>query len=194
MWEPNTDTWRGGEALQAWEEKLRNANFPPNPAERPFRQTPGHKRCSAEDVAEQLGSISRTRDEEHRQVTLADGSLTSSQGSLSCSVMLRHKSHGTFSLYSACFHILTNLAFDVIIGYPYIRKYNLISKFPSLFSETCLQVHNCTKCRQCLPGFFQQERAPKDGETCSEVLLAVPCVWVRWVTSGSHAEVLVVLW
>ncbi len=51
----------------------------------------------------------------------------------------------------------------------------MISRFPSLFSKTCLQVHNCTKCRQCLPGCFHQERAPKDGETCSEVLLAVPC-------------------
>ncbi len=50
-----------------------------------------------------------------------------------------------------------------------------MSSFPSLFSETCLQVHNCTKCRQCLLECFQRERAPKDGETCSEVLLAVPC-------------------
>ncbi len=127
-----------------------------------------------EDVGKQLGSITQ-RGKEHRQVTLADGSLTSSQGSLSCSVMLRHQSHGTFSLHSVCFHILTNLAFDVIIGYPYIRKYNLISKFLSLFSETYLQAHNYTKCRQCLPGFFQQESSPSDGETCSEVLLAVPC-------------------
>ena len=128
-----------------------------------------------EDAAKQLGSNIREEDEEHRQVTLADGSLTSSVGSLSCNVMLRHKSHGTFSLHSICFHILTNLAFDVIVGYPCIRKHSLMSRFPSLFSETCLQVHNCTKCRQCLPGCFQRERAPKDGETCSEVLLAVPC-------------------
>jgi hypothetical protein len=39
-----------------------------------------------------------------------------------------------------------------------------------------LQVHNCTKCRQCLPKVFQQERAPSNGETQSKVLLAVPCV------------------
>ncbi len=39
-----------------------------------------------------------------------------------------------------------------------------------------MQVHNCTKCRQCLPKVFQQERAPSDGKTHSKVLLAVPCV------------------
>jgi hypothetical protein len=129
-----------------------------------------------EGAAKQLSSNIREEDEKHRQVTLADGSLTSSVDNLSCNVMLRHKSHGTFSLHSIYFHILTNLAFDVIIGYPCIRKHSLImSRFPSLFSETCLQVHNCTKCRQCLLGCFQRERAPKDGETCSEVLLAVPC-------------------
>jgi hypothetical protein len=47
VWKPNTGTWRGGEALQGWEDKLRNANFPTNPAERAFRQTPGRKRCNA---------------------------------------------------------------------------------------------------------------------------------------------------
>jgi hypothetical protein len=36
-------------------------------------------------------------------------------------------------------------------------------------------VHNCTKCRQCLPKVFQQEGPPSDGETQSKVLLAVPC-------------------
>ncbi len=110
-----------------------------------------------EEAAKQLSSNIREEDEKHRQVTLADGSLTSSVGSLSCNVMLRHTSHGTFSLCSIYFHILTNLAFDVIIGYPCIQKHSLImSRFPSLFSEACLQVHNCTKCRRCLPGFFQQ--------------------------------------
>jgi hypothetical protein len=108
-------------------------------------------------------------------VTLADGSLTSSLGSFGCNVMLKHERHRTLSFQNICFHILPNLAFDGIIGYPRIRKYSLIDRFPSLFSETCLQVHNCTKCRQCLPGFFQLECTPSDGETCSEVLLAVPC-------------------
>jgi hypothetical protein len=107
---------------------LRNANFPPNPAERVFTSNLGTQAVQRgkslhlgvirgaselypsvegvlqsevdpvlqisveclfdtgclfsnfikEDVAEKLGSITRTRDEEHRQVTLADGSLTSS--------------------------------------------------------------------------------------------------------------------
>jgi hypothetical protein len=73
-----------------------------------------------EDAARQLGSSILEGGEGHRQVTLADGSLTSSLGSLSCNVMLRHKSHGTFGLHNICFHILRNLAFDVIIGYPCI--------------------------------------------------------------------------
>jgi hypothetical protein len=104
------------------------------------------------DTVRQLGSNILEEDDEHRHVTLADGSLTSSFGILNCNVMLRHKSHGTFSLHSICFQILTNLAFDVIIGYPCIRRYSLMSRFPSPFSETCLQVHNCTKCCQSLPG------------------------------------------
>ncbi len=32
VWEPNTDTWRGGEALQAWQRRLAHANLPPKPA------------------------------------------------------------------------------------------------------------------------------------------------------------------
>jgi hypothetical protein len=101
-----------------------------------------------EGAAKQLSSNIRDEDGKHRQVTLAGGFLTRSVGSLSCNVMLRHKSHGTFSLHRMYFHILTNLAFDEIIGYPCIRKHSLVmSRFPSLFSETCLQVHNCTKCR-----------------------------------------------
>jgi hypothetical protein len=43
-----------------------------------------------------------------------------------------------------------------------------------LLSPT-LQVHNCTKCRQCLPKVFQQGSSPSDGETQSKVMLAVPC-------------------
>jgi hypothetical protein len=72
-------------------------------------------------------------------------------------------------------HMLPGLAFDVILGFPCIKKYNLITTFSYLFCESNLQVHNCTKCRQCLPKVFQLERAPSDGETQSKVLLAVPC-------------------
>jgi hypothetical protein len=71
--------------------------------------------------------------------------------------------------------MLPGLAFDVKLGFPRIRKYNLITTLSYLFNESNLQVHNCTKCRQCLPKVFQQERAPSDGETQSKVLLAVPC-------------------
>ncbi len=52
----------------------------------------------------------------------------------------------------------------------------LVHTFSYLFSESNLEVHNCTKCRQCLPKVFQQERAPSDGETQSKDLWAVPCV------------------
>jgi hypothetical protein len=72
-------------------------------------------------------------------------------------------------------HILPGLAFDVIIGFPCIRKCNLIETFSYLFSESHLQVHNCTMCRQYLPKVFQQESSPSDGETHSKVLLAVLC-------------------
>ncbi len=41
-------------------------------------------------------------------------------------------------------HILPGLAFDVIIGFPCIRKHNIVTTFSYLFSESNLQVHNCT--------------------------------------------------
>ncbi len=63
----------------------------------------------------------------------------------------------SMKLENVTLHILPGLAFDVIIGFPCIRKHNLITTFSYLFSESNLQVHNCTKCRQCLPKVFQQE-------------------------------------
>jgi hypothetical protein len=78
-------------------------------------------------------------------------------------------------LANVTLHILPGLAFDVILGFPCIRKYNLITNFSYLFSESNLQVHNCTKCRQCLPKVFLKENSPSSGETQSKVLLAVPC-------------------
>ncbi len=81
----------------------------------------------------------------------------------------------TKHIVAACL-LDTGLTFDVILGFPCIRKYNLVNYFSYLFSESNLQVHNCTKCRQCLPKIFQQESSPSDGETQSKVLLAVPCV------------------
>jgi hypothetical protein len=92
-----------------------------------------------------------------------------------CDVTLTHDAT-SMKLENVTLHILPGLAFDVIIGFPCIGKHNLITTFSYLFSESNLQVHSCTKCRQCLPKVFQQERAPSDGETQSKVLLAVPCV------------------
>ncbi len=91
-----------------------------------------------------------------------------------CNVTLTHDAT-SMKLENVTLHILPGLTFDVILGFPCIRKYNLITTFSYLFSESNLQVHNCTKCRQCLPKVFQQEGPPSDGETQSKVLLAVPC-------------------
>jgi hypothetical protein len=93
-----------------------------------------------------------------------------------CDVTLTHD-NTSIKIETVTLHILPGLAFDVIIGFPSIRKHNLITNFSYLFSESNLQVHNCTRCRQCLPKVFQQERAPSGGETQSKVLSAVvPCV------------------
>jgi hypothetical protein len=79
-------------------------------------------------------------------------------------------------LKNVTLYILPGLAFDVIIGFPCISKHNLLMNLSYLFSESnLLKVHNCTKCRRCLPKVFQQESSPSDGETQSKVLLAVPC-------------------
>jgi hypothetical protein len=48
-------------------------------------------------------------------------------------------------LENVTLHILPGLTFDVILGFPCIRKYNLVTYFSYLFSESNLQVHNCTK-------------------------------------------------
>jgi hypothetical protein len=70
-------------------------------------------------------------------------------------------------------HILPELAFDVILGYPTIRKYELLIHFSSLFTGKSLQLHNCKSCRQCLPAVHQQ--APlTTGATQAEVLLVGP--------------------
>jgi hypothetical protein len=126
------------------------------------------------DMARRLGPHTKSA-ENKRLITLADGSLTSSVGYVCCDVTF--KQHGnSMILKSILLHMLPGLAFDVILGFPCIRKYNLTVNYSSLFSENNLQVHNCTKCRQCLPKVFQQECPPSDGETQPEVLLAVPCV------------------
>ncbi len=92
-----------------------------------------------------------------------------------CDVTLRHD-ETSMKLKDVKLHILPGLSFEVILGFPCIRKNNLVHKFSYLFSESNLQVHSCTKCCQCLPKVFQRESSPSDGETQSKVLLAVPCV------------------
>ncbi len=126
------------------------------------------------DIARRLGTHTQSADTK-RLVTLADGCLTSRVGYVNCDVTLKHD-ETSMKLKNDTLHILPGLAFDVILGFPCIRKYNLITNFSYLFSESNLQVHNCTKCRQCLPKVFQQESSLLDGETLSRVLLAVPCV------------------
>ena len=68
-------------------------------------------------------------------------------------------------------HILPELAFDVILGFPTIRKYELLIHFAPFFTGKNLQVHNCMSCCQCLPKVFQQETSLSAGETQSKVLL-----------------------
>jgi hypothetical protein len=108
------------------------------------------------DIARRLGTHTQSVDTK-RLVTLADGSLTSNVGYVNCDVTLTHDDTSMI-LKDVTLHILPGLAFDVILGFPCIRKYNLVTTFSYLFSESNLQVHNRTKCRQCLPKVFQQER------------------------------------
>ena len=105
------------------------------------------------DIARRLGTNAQSADRQ-RLVTLADGSITSSVGYVMCDVTLKHD-ETSMKLKEVTLHILPGLTFDVILGFPCIRKYKLFTTFSYLFSESNLQVHNCTKCRQCLPKVFQ---------------------------------------
>ncbi len=103
------------------------------------------------DIARQLGQHTKSAEECMRLVALAeDGSLTSSVGYLCFDLTLRHDDNNSMILKNVVLHILPGLAFDVILGFPSIRKFNLTTYFSSLFTENNLQVYNCTKCRQCL--------------------------------------------
>ena len=123
-----------------------------------------------EAIARQLTDLTPTADREHRVVTLADGSTVSTVGSVVCNLRLTCNTVAV-SLKSVTMHVLPELAFDVILGYPTIKRYNLLSAFYSLFCEADLQVHNCKSCRQCLPAVFQQECTLASGATQAEVLL-----------------------
>ncbi len=106
-----------------------------------------------------------------RVVTLADGSTVSTVGSIVCNLRMTCDAKAVF-LKSITMHILPELAFDIILGFPTIKRYDLLSHFASLFSGANLQVHNCKSCRQCLPAVHQQECTLASGATQSEVLLA----------------------
>jgi hypothetical protein len=111
--------------------------------------------------------------ERRRVVTLADGLIVGTVGSVVCNLRMTSDKAVHVVLKSITIHILPELAFDVILGFPTIRSFNLLSHFASLFSEVNLQVHNCTMCRQCLPAVYQQECTLTPGATQAEVLLAV---------------------
>ncbi len=104
------------------------------------------------DIARRLGTHTQSVDTK-RLVTLADGYLTSSVGYVNCDVTLT-QNENSMILKDVTLNILPGLAFDVILGFPCIRKYNLITTFSYRFSESNLQVYYCTKCRQCLPKVF----------------------------------------
>ncbi len=118
-----------------------------------------------------------------RVVILADGSTVSTVGSIVCNLRLTCDTKAVL-LKSIKMHILTELAFDVILGYPATRKYELLLHFSSLFTGKSLQLHNCKSCRQCLPAVHPQECTPTAGTTQSEVLLASPRLGTLAVARG----------
>jgi hypothetical protein len=129
--------------------------------------------CNKEATTRQLVDFTPTADSERRVVALADGSTISTVGSIVCNLRLTCDTIAV-SLKSITIHILPELAFDVILGYPTIKRYNLFSAFYSLFCEEDLQIHNCKSCRQCLPAVFQQETSLASGATQAEVLREAP--------------------
>jgi hypothetical protein len=55
-----------------------------------------------------------------------------------CDVTLKHDEN-SMKLKDVTLHILPGLLFDVILGFPCIRKYNLVTYFSYLFSESNLR-------------------------------------------------------
>ncbi len=85
------------------------------------------------DIARRLGTHTQSADKQ-RLVTLADGSLTSSVEYVKCDVNLNHDKI-SMKLENVTLHILPGLTFDVILGFPRIRKYNLSMNFSYLFQR-----------------------------------------------------------
>ncbi len=140
-----------------------------------------------EAIARQLVDLTSTAESERRVVTLADGSTVSTVGRIVSNLRLTCDTIAV-SLKSITTHILPELAFDGILGYPTIRRYNLLSLFYSLFCEAGLQVHNCKSCRQCLPAVFQQESSLASEETQAAVLLEAPRPGALIVPRDSHSS------
>jgi hypothetical protein len=102
-----------------------------------------------EAITRQLMDLTPIAVKERRVVTLADGSTDSTVGSIVCNLRLTSCDTTVVFLKLITMHILPELAFDVILGYPTIRRFSLLSLFSSLFFEAgCLQIHNCKSCRQ----------------------------------------------
>ncbi len=72
------------------------------------------------DIARRLGTKTQSADRQ-RLVTLADGSITSSVEYVMCDVTLKHDEI-SMELKDITLHILPSLSFDVILGFPCIRK------------------------------------------------------------------------
>jgi hypothetical protein len=111
-----------------------------------------------ETIARQLVDFTPIATIASRVVTLADGSSVSTVGSIVCNLRLTCNTVAVF-LKSITMHILPELAFDVILGFPAIKKYELLIHFAPLFTGKNLQVHNCKSCCQCLPKVFKQENS-----------------------------------
>ena len=73
-----------------------------------------------EDIARRLGTSTQSADRQ-RLITLADGFIASSVGYVMCDVTLKHDEISV-ELKDVKLHILPSLWFDVIIGFPCIRK------------------------------------------------------------------------
>ncbi len=74
-----------------------------------------------EDIVRRLGTKSQSADRQ-RLITLADGFIASSSvGYVMCDVTLKHDKISV-ELKDVKLHILPSLSFDVIVGFPCIRK------------------------------------------------------------------------
>ncbi len=122
-----------------------------------------------EAIARQLVDFTPIAANARRVVTFADGSTVSTVGSIVCNLRLICNTIAV-SLKSVTMHILPELAFDVILGYPTIRKHELLIHFAPLLTGKNLQVHNCMSCCQCLPKVFQQETSLSAGGNSVESL------------------------